>query len=229
MHHDCYCHTFENRSSFPPNPPTGFKLVVVVLMLVLMLVLVLGPVLLAQPPNSSSAATFGAVVKPPDPPGTRLCDANDPRPVALLLLLPVGAATVVVLPQPKSLDDAAGLVLDKPGLLVSDEFQALESHTSDAAHAALVDIGGGATAAVALLVCVAVLGVDAERLNSDEVAGFGGAVVAGAAGCGAGDERSNKSPKADGCAGLLVGGRLDDVKLPKFPKLLLPLFDIVCR
>lgn len=73
-----HCHTFENRSSLPGMPPTGFDAP-------------LPPVLLVQLPNSSSAETCGVVVAKPEAPGTMLWFASEPEPRSEL-------------PQPKSLE-----------------------------------------------------------------------------------------------------------------------------
>lgn len=175
-----HSHTFENKSSLPPNPldplppppiPVG------------------GPVLLVHPPNSSSAATLGCATIPPDAPGTIEVLANDPPMLAPLL------------PQPKSL---AGGGLMAAGLLAgagSGAAQALPPHTSapESAPALPMEASG--------LVVVAGAGGDfvCERLKTE----LGVEDTAGA-GAGAGAEavevaeKSNRSFMAEdaGTAGL---------------------------
>mgnify|MGYP007135341860 CR=1 FL=1 len=75
-----HCHTFENKSSAPANPPTGFDELV--------------PVLLVHPPNSSSAATFGAGANPPDALGTIGWLAKEPQSSNVLLVVVVVVVTV---------------------------------------------------------------------------------------------------------------------------------------
>jgi hypothetical protein len=152
IHH---CQTLENKSSLPPNPPTGFAKPPPVVVVV---VVVVWPELLVQPPNSSSAATVGAVVNP-DPPGTMLCEAKDPEVVPVML---------PAQPRFMGCEDA---LLGRLGLFEPDAgvLQALESHMSDVAHAALVEErvpAAGVVAGDAEVCCVD--GAFKDRLNTEE-------------------------------------------------------------
>lgn len=158
------------------------------------------PVLLVHPPNSSSAVTLGAVVRPPDAPGTTLWLANE-----LPELLPQSKLLAVVVLVASGLFTGAALV-------VSGVLHALPPQTSEPPQAAedcpreAIGFAGWATGDAA--------GGDlawlAERLKTEVAAADGGGLLdivgAGAAADCAGEEKSNRSPRAaEAGAGAAAG------------------------
>lgn len=154
-------------------------------------------VVVVQPPNSSSAATLGAVLKPPEAPGTMLCEAS----------------AFPAVPQPNELVVAGAMGLARPGLFSgaavvvvagSGVSHGLDPHTS--AFDRLVEPKEPSVLAVAAAGwALGWLGA-ADRLKTELVDAGAAGVLENADGAGAcevvtGAERSNRSPRADEDAG----------------------------